>query len=136
MGQVSQTTKKMGVKSLYQALGSELDKARESKTYKVEVPIESMQGGVVKAAGRQQVMLASNNYLGLANHPRIVQAARKGLDEHGYGLSSVRFLCGTQKIHFELEERIARFLGTEAAILHSSCFAANEAFLLLWWDRI
>jgi glycine C-acetyltransferase len=128
MGQVSQTSKKMGVKSLYQALGSELDKAREAKTYKVEVPIESIQGGVVQAAGRSQIMLASNNYLGLANHPRIVQAAKKGLDDHGYGLASVRFLCGTQKIHMELEERIARFLGTEAAILHSSCFAANEAF--------
>jgi glycine C-acetyltransferase len=128
ISQSSQTVKKLGVKSLYQALGSELEKARESKTYKVEVPIESMQGGLVQAAGRSQVMLASNNYLGLANHPRIREAARKGLEVHGYGLASVRFLCGTQKIHLELEERIARFLGCEAAILHSSCFAANEAF--------
>ncbi|MBS2006600.1 MAG: glycine C-acetyltransferase [Cyanobacteria bacterium SZAS TMP-1] len=128
MGQASQTSKKLGVKSIYQALSSELDKARESKTYKVEVPVDSIQGGVVQAAGRSQVMLASNNYLGLANHPRIREAARKGLETHGYGLASVRFLCGTQKIHLELEERIARFLGTEAAILHSSCFAANEAF--------
>ncbi|MBS1993649.1 MAG: glycine C-acetyltransferase [Cyanobacteria bacterium SZAS LIN-3] len=127
MGQASQTSKKLGVKSIYQALSSELDKARESKTYKVEVPVDSIQGGVVQAAGRSQVMLASNNYLGLANHPRIREAARKGLETHGYGLASVRFLCGTQKIHLELEERIARFLGTEAAILHSSCFAANEA---------
>src|ERR1700733_7178365 len=128
VSQSSGTAKKLGVKSLYQALGSELDKARESKTYKVEVPIDSIQGGVVQAAGRPQVMLASNNYLGLANHPRIREAARKGLEIHGYGLASVRFLCGTQKIHLELEERIARFLGTESAILHSSCFAANEAF--------
>jgi len=128
MGQASQTSKKLGVKALYQSLSSELDKARESKTYKVEVPVDSIQGGVVQAAGRSQVMLASNNYLGLANHPRIREAARKGLETHGYGLASVRFLCGTQKIHLELEERLARFLGTEAAILHSSCFAANEAF--------
>jgi len=128
MGQASQTSKKLGVKALYQSLSSELDKARESKTYKVEVPVDSIQAGVVQAAGRSQVMLASNNYLGLANHPRIREAARKGLETHGYGLASVRFLCGTQKIHLELEERLARFLGTEAAILHSSCFAANEAF--------
>lgn len=126
---MSQTaTKKIGVKSLYQALNQELDLAKENKTYKYEVPVDGLQGGVVRANGRAQVMLASNNYLGLANHPRIVAAAKKGLEDHGYGLGSVRFICGTQKIHLELEERIARFLGTEAAILHSSCFAANEAF--------
>src|ERR1700679_3427424 len=95
VSQSSQTVKKLGVKSLYKALGSELEKARESKTYKVEVPIERKQGGLVQAAGRSQVMLASNNYLGLANHPRIREAARKGLEVHGYGLASVRFLCGT-----------------------------------------
>ena len=126
---MSQTkTKRMGTKALYQALDQELRLARENKTYKVEVPVDSWQNGVVTAAGRKQVMLASNNYLGLANHPRIQEAARKGLQEHGYGLASVRFICGTQKIHLQLEEAIARFLGTEAAILHSSCFAANEAF--------
>ncbi|MBK9282330.1 MAG: glycine C-acetyltransferase [Candidatus Obscuribacter sp.] len=118
----------MGVKSLYQNLDGELNKSREAKTYKYEVPVEGLQGGVVQAAGRSQVMLASNNYLGLANHPRIVEAARKGLEKYGYGLASVRFICGTQNIHLELEERIARFLGVESAILHSSCFAANEAF--------
>ncbi|MFA6212047.1 MAG: glycine C-acetyltransferase [Candidatus Obscuribacterales bacterium] len=120
--------KKLGVKSLYQALDHELAQAKEAKTYKYEVPVEGRMGGVVQANGRSQVMLASNNYLGLANHPRIVEAAKKGLDKYGYGLASVRFICGTQPLHLELEERIARFLGTEAAILHSSCFAANEAF--------
>lgn len=126
---MSQTVaKKLGVKSLYQALDQELQKAKEAKTYKYEVPVDSAQGGVVQANGRSQVMLASNNYLGLANHPRIVAAAQKGLAQYGHGLASVRFICGTQKIHLELEERIARFLGCEAAILHSSCFAANEAF--------
>jgi glycine C-acetyltransferase len=74
------------------------------------------------------VMLASNNYLGLSNHPRIKQAAHRAIDEWGYGLASVRFLCGTEPIHFELERRIAKFVGCESAILHSSCFAANEAF--------
>ncbi len=128
MSQSKVKAKKMGVKSLYQNLDGELNKSREAKTYKYEVPVEGLQGGVVQAAGRSQVMLASNNYLGLANHPRIVEAARKGLEKYGYGLASVRFICGTQNIHLELEERIARFLGVESAILHSSCFAANEAF--------
>lgn len=128
MSQSKIKTKKMGVKSLYQNLDNELNRAREAKTYKYEVPVEGLQGGVVQAAGRSQVMLASNNYLGLANHPRIVEAAKKGLEKYGYGLASVRFICGTQNIHLELEERIARFLGVESAILHSSCFAANEAF--------
>lgn len=126
MGQA--TVKKLGVNALYQSLSTELEKARENKTYKYEVPVDGLQGGVVQANGRAQVMLASNNYLGLANHPRIREAARKGMEIHGYGLASVRFICGTQKIHLELEERIARFLGTESSILHSSCFAANEAF--------
>jgi glycine C-acetyltransferase len=128
MSQAKVKSKKLGVKSLYQALDGELNAAKEAKTYKYEIPIDGKQGGVVQAAGKRQVMLASNNYLGLANHPRILQAAQKGLQSHGYGLASVRFICGTQKIHLELEERIARFLGTEAAILHGSCFAANEAF--------
>ena len=127
MSQSKVKAKKMGVKSLYQNLDNELNRAREAKTYKYEVPVEGLQGGVVQAAGRSQVMLASNNYLGLANHPRIVEAAKRGLEKYGYGLASVRFICGTQNIHLELEERIAR-LGVESAILHSSCFAANEAF--------
>jgi glycine C-acetyltransferase len=116
------------VKDLYAALARELDEAQKDKTFKYEVPLESEQGGVVNVGGRKVVMLASNNYLGLANHPRVREAARKGLEKYGFGMASVRFICGTQPIHTELEERIARFLGLEAAILHSSCFAANEAF--------
>ncbi len=122
------TSKSLDPKELYAALAKELDAARQSKTYKLEVPIDSEQAGRVMAAGRSCVMLASNNYLGLANHPRIKAAAYKGLENYGYGMASVRFICGTQKIHMELEEKIAGFLGVEAAILHSSCFAANEAF--------
>lgn len=128
MSQNSTAAKKMAPKALYRSLEEELNRSKEAKTYKLEVPVDSHQGGVVQAAGRSQVMLASNNYLGLANHPRIQEAAKKGLEQYGYGLASVRFICGTQKIHLELEERIARFLGVESAILHSSCFAANEAF--------
>lgn len=118
----------MNPNELYAVLQRELDQFEQAKTYKYEVPLESEQGGRVRVNGREAVMLASNNYLGLANHPKIKDAARRGLDEWGFGMSSVRFLCGTEPIHLELEERIARFVGCEAAILHSSCFAANEAF--------
>ncbi|MBI4533787.1 MAG: glycine C-acetyltransferase, partial [Candidatus Melainabacteria bacterium] len=122
------TSTHWSLRELYAALDKELDKAKEEKTYKYEVPIEGEQGGVVSVQGHNVVMLASNNYLGLANHPRVREAARKGLEKYGFGLASVRFICGTQPIHIELEERIAQFLGLEDAILHSSCFAANEAF--------
>src|SRR5215212_11393073 len=113
---------------LYRTLDRELENIKEAKTFKYEVPLESEQGGDVTVAGHKVVMLASNNYLGLANHPRIKEAAHRGLDEWGYGMASVRFLCGTEPIHLELERRISEFVGCEAAILHSSCFAANEAF--------
>ncbi|MCI0486508.1 MAG: glycine C-acetyltransferase [Blastocatellia bacterium] len=118
----------MNTEELYSTLDIELEKIKEAKTFKYEVPLESEQGGDVMVEGREVVMLASNNYLGLANHPRVKEAAHRGIDEWGYGLASVRFLCGTEPIHFELESRIAKFVGCEAAILHSSCFAANEAF--------
>src|SRR5262245_19601557 len=113
---------------LYATLDIELAKIKEAKTFKYEVPLESEQGSQVTVDDRKVIMLASNNYLGLANHPRIKEAAHRALDEWGYGLASVRFLCGTEPIHFELEQRIAKSVGCEAAILHSSCFAANEAF--------
>jgi glycine C-acetyltransferase len=118
----------MNPTELYSKLSRELESIKEAKTFKYEVPLESEQGGSVRVGGHEAVMLASNNYLGLANHPRIKAAAHRGLDEWGYGMASVRFLCGTEPIHFELERRIAGFVGCEAAILHSSCFAANEAF--------
>ncbi|HKY06318.1 MAG TPA: glycine C-acetyltransferase [Blastocatellia bacterium] len=118
----------MNPNEIYQTLDRELARMKEAKTFKYEVPLESEQGGRVTVDGREAVMLASNNYLGLSNHPRIKEAARKGLDRWGYGMASVRFLCGTEPVHFELERRIASFVGCEAAILHSSCFAANEAF--------
>src|ERR1044071_9466995 len=118
----------MNPNELYSTLTRELGQIKDAKTFKYEVPLESEQGGDVTVDGSRVVMLASNNYLGLSNHPRIKAAAHRGLDEWGYGMASVRFLCGTEPIHFELERRIARFVGCEAAILHSSCFAANEAF--------
>src|SRR5262252_4866881 len=118
----------MNPQQLYDTLDRELDSIKQAKTFKYEVPLESQQGGDVVVDGREVVMLASNNYLGLSNHPRIKEAARRALDQWGYGLASVRFLCGTEPIHIDLENRIASFVGCEAAILHSSAFSANEAF--------
>ena len=111
-----------------QLINDELDRLRKTKTYKYETPLESPQGGEVKVSGKKVVMLASNNYLGLSNHPAIKRAAAKGIKEYGYGVASVRFLCGTQTIHRALEQKIARFLHCEDAILYSSCFSANEGF--------
>jgi glycine C-acetyltransferase len=118
----------MRPEELYSAIEEELKRIEDSKTFKYEVPLESEQSGRVMVAGRRCIMLASNNYLGLANDQRIKEAAKRALDRWGYGLSSVRFICGTEPIHLELERRIAHFVGCQAAILHSSCFAANEAF--------
>jgi len=88
--------------------------------------IGSAQGAVVRLAdGREMVNLCANNYLGLANHPAVLQAAHEALERFGYGVASVRFICGTQSVHRELEERLASYLGMEDAILYSSCFDAN-----------
>ena len=118
----------MNINDLYSTLNQELENIKAAKTFKYEVPLESEQNGTVMVENHNVVMLASNNYLGLANHPKVKEAAHRGLDEWGYGLASVRFLCGTEPIHFELERRIAQFVGCETSILHGSCFAANEAF--------
>src|SRR5262245_35496719 len=107
----------MNISDIYSTLGNEIEKIKEAKTFKYEVPLESEQGGTVTVDHHNVVMLASNNYLGLANHPKVKEAAHKGLDEWGYGMASVRFLCGTEPIHFELERRIARFVGCETSIL-------------------
>ncbi len=87
--------------------------------------IETPQRAEVKVGGREVLVLCANNYLGLANHPAVVEAARQALDQWGYGLASVRFICGTQSIHKQLEEQLSRFLGTEDTILYGSCFDAN-----------
>jgi glycine C-acetyltransferase len=93
---------------------------------KRERVIDSAQGAVVSLAdGREMINLCANNYLGLANHPAVLQAAHEALDRFGYGVASVRFICGTQTVHRELEERLSRFLAMEDAILYSSCFDAN-----------
>jgi len=107
-------------------LKTTLDEIRRAGLYKHERIIDSPQQTRVEIRGGASVLnLCANNYLGLANHPAIVNAAKEALDRWGYGLSSVRFICGTQTIHQQLEERISDFLGTEATILYSSCFDAN-----------
>jgi len=115
----------MNVKEI---LTAEINRLEDSKTYKFETALESAQAGVVKVRGKDVIMLASNNYLGLSNHPALKKAAIEATKEYGYGLASVRFICGTQTIHLELEKRISRFLGAEDTILFSSCFSANEGF--------
>jgi glycine C-acetyltransferase len=109
-------------------VSAELRQLEASNTYKHEVPLQSAQDGVVRVGGKKVVMLASNNYAGLSNHPVVRKAAIAGIKEYGYGVASVRFICGTQDIHLALEKTISKFLGTEDTILFSSCWAANEAF--------
>jgi glycine C-acetyltransferase len=124
--------------SLLEHAASELAAIKQAGLWKRERAISSPQGGNVVVAedvlpgagghnsgGVELLNLCANNYLGLADHPRLIAAAKAALDTHGFGMASVRFICGTQDLHLELEKRLAAFLGTEAAILFSSCFDAN-----------
>ncbi|MGE5293087.1 MAG: glycine C-acetyltransferase [Micromonosporaceae bacterium] len=112
--------------SARQEIHAELDKIRSEGLFKAERVILSPQGSSIRVGDGAQVLnLCANNYLGLADDPRIVAAAKQALDRWGYGLASVRFICGTQDIHKQLEQRISSFLGTEDTILYSSCFDAN-----------
>lgn len=104
-----------------------LDGIRAEGLWKTEVQIEGPQGAWVQVAGRRMLNLCANNYLGLADDPRLVAAARAAMDSHGYGMASVRFICGTQDLHRQLERRIAGFLGQEDSILFAACFDANGA---------
>ncbi|MCC6476435.1 glycine C-acetyltransferase [bacterium] len=106
-------------------LAEELNSIRESGLYKSERIIESPQGPEIKVKQREVLNFCANNYLGLGDHPALIEAAKHALDERGYGLSSVRFICGTQDIHKQLENRIAKFVGMDDVILYSSCFDAN-----------
>ena len=105
---------------------AELQTLRDASLLKAERVIASPQGAeVVLADGRRLINLCANNYLGLSSHPTVVAAAKAALDSHGFGLSSVRFICGTQDLHKTLEQRLARYLGTEDAILYAAAFDAN-----------
>jgi glycine C-acetyltransferase len=104
---------------------AELEAMEEAGTLKSERRITSAQGSHITIDGKPFLNFCSNNYLGLSNHPAIIAAVKQSLDEHGYGLSSVRFICGTQDLHLELENRLSSFLRQEATILFPSCFDAN-----------
>jgi glycine C-acetyltransferase len=106
-------------------LDEELAKIRSAGLYKDERVIQTPQGAHIQVAQREVLNFCANNYLGLSSHPEIIRAAHDALDRWGYGLSSVRFICGTQTLHKELETAIARFFGTDDAILYTSCFDAN-----------
>lgn len=112
--------------SFYQHLQSQIDQVKEDGLYKAErVITTAQQAKIAVNTGEQVVNFCANNYLGLANHPSLIEAAKAGLDDHGFGMASVRFICGTQDIHKTLETKLSEFLGTEDTILYSSCFDAN-----------
>ena len=106
-------------------LQQELDGIRAAGLFKTERVIESAQGAVINVNGKEVINFCANNYLGLSSHPKVVEAAKKYIDTRGYGLSSVRFICGTQDIHKELEQKLSKFLGTEDTILYVAAFDAN-----------
>ena len=111
---------------LKEHLKAEIEGIKEEGLYKKERIITSPQGAVISIQGGQEVInFCANNYLGLSSHPEVVQAAKDTMDTHGFGMSSVRFICGTQDIHKELEAKIADFYGTEDTILHAAAFDAN-----------
>src|SRR5437879_6860013 len=115
----------MSDQRLRDLLRSQLDDIQSRGLYKRERQLEGPQGSAIRVAGKEVINFCANNYLGLANHPAVVEAAHEGLRRYGYGLASVRFICGTQELHKQLEGAIAGFLGKDDAILYTSCFDAN-----------
>lgn len=110
---------------LVQRIAGELEEIRASGLFKTERVIESPQGAEIIVNGQKVLNFCANNYLGLSSHPKVIEAAHKAIDHRGYGMSSVRFICGTQDIHKELEAKISAFLGTEDTILYAAAFDAN-----------
>lgn len=115
----------MAYSSLKKAAEQQLADIRAAGLYKTERQILSPQGTEIRVAQGEVINLCANNYLGLANHPDVKQAAADGLKDYGYGMASVRFICGTQQLHRQLEQAVSTFLGTDDTILYSSCFDAN-----------
>ena len=112
--------------ALQQHLQNELAQIEEAGLLKRERIISSPQDAVIKLdSGQEVINFCANNYLGLSSHPRVTEAAKRAIDTHGFGMSSVRFICGTQDIHKELEAKIAEFYGTEDTILYAAAFDAN-----------
>lgn len=110
---------------LQPVLEKELTAIRDAGLYKKERIITTPQGAVITTNGKEVINFCANNYLGLSSHPRVIEAAKRAVDTHGYGMSSVRFICGTLDIHKELEAKISRFLGMEDTILYAAAFDAN-----------
>jgi glycine C-acetyltransferase len=110
---------------LVKRIAAELEEIRAAGLYKTERIIESPQGAEIIVNGKPVLNFCANNYLGLSSHPKVIEAAHKAIDKRGYGMSSVRFICGTQDIHKELEKKISEFLGTEDSILYAAAFDAN-----------
>jgi glycine C-acetyltransferase len=106
-------------------IAKETEEIKVAGLYKSERVITSPQGAEIEVGGKTVLNFCANNYLGLSSHPKVIQAAKEAIDTHGYGMSSVRFICGTQDIHKELEQKIANFLGTEDTILYAAAFDAN-----------
>ena len=125
----------MAYQSLKHVLDTQLADILAKGLYKAERRILSPQGSDIRVSQGSVLNLCANNYLGLANHPAIVQAAKIGLDTHGYGMASVRFICGTQDLHKRLEQAVSAFLGTEDTILYSSCFDANGGLFEVLLDE-
>lgn len=115
----------MLAESIRRRLETTLKEIRDQGLWKEERVIDSPQGAKIQVGGREVLNFCANNYLGLASHPEVIEAARRALDRWGYGMASVRFICGTQGVHKELERQISGFLETEETILYSSCFDAN-----------
>jgi len=111
--------------NLVQRIAVELAEIKNAGLFKSERVIASPQGAEIEVGGKTVLNFCANNYLGLSSHPRVVEAAKKAIDERGFGMSSVRFICGTQDIHKTLEEKISKFLGTEDTILYAAAFDAN-----------
>src|SRR5258707_281026 len=113
-------------KRLQPVLEKELNNIREAGLYKKERIITTPQSADIKTIdGKEVINFCANNYLGLSSHPEVIAAAHRAIDSHGFGMSSVRFICGTQDLHKDLEARVSQFFGTEDTILYSSCFDAN-----------
>src|SRR3954467_2084392 len=110
---------------LKQQLQQTLSEIEKNGLYKRERVITTPMDATVKVNGKDVIIFCANNYLGLSSHPKVIEAARKTLDKHGYGMSSVRFICGTQDIHKELEQKLSDFVGQEDTILYAACFDAN-----------
>jgi glycine C-acetyltransferase len=115
-------------------IAKETEEIKAAGLYKSERIITSPQGAEIEVGGKTVLNFCANNYLGLSSHPKVIEASKEAIDTHGYGMSSVRFICGTQDIHKELEQKISRFLGTEDTILYAAAFDANGGVFepLVW----